>query len=339
MALSKAFEKKNVLVTGGAGFIGSHLCERLIHENAQVICIDNFMNSKPINIEHILGIQDFVFINADVTAPLELASYRELERFNIRFQGVQEIYHLACPTSATQFNDYKIQTLHTTTDGTRNVLDLAVKFQSKVVFASSSVVYGPRTASKAQFAEYDLGLVDHLGQRACYDEGKKFGETMCATYRDVYRVDAKMARIFRTYGPRLKLNDGQMINDFVVSALKGEDLIIYGDKDFKTSLTFVTDIVDGLIKLMAAPDGTGAVNLGTDYEFTMVEVAERILKLMKSTARVRFEDPLAFMTELGLPNLSKAKDVMGWFPLTTLDEGLRQTIDYTIANQGRLGLV
>lgn len=339
MALSKAFEKKNVLVTGGAGFIGSHLCERLVHENAQVICIDNFSNAKPMNIEHILGLQDFVFINADITSPLELGTFRELERFNVRFQGIQEIYHLACPTSAAQFNEFKIQTLHTTTDGTRNVLDMAVKFQSKVVLASSSVVYGPRTASKDQFAEYDLGLVDHLGPRACYDEGKRFAETMCATYHDVYRVDAKMARIFRTYGPRLKLNDGQMVNDFVVSALKDEDLIIYGDKDFKTSLTFVTDIVDGLIKLMAAPEGTGAVNLGTDYEFPMVEVAERIASMMKSKSKIRFEEPLAFMSELGIPNLSKAKETMGWFPLTTLEEGLRQTIEYTIANQGRLGLV
>lgn len=339
MALSKAFEKRNVLVTGGAGFIGSHLCERLIHENAQVICIDNFMNSKPINIEHILGIEDFVFINADITQPIELEKYRELERFNIKFQGIQEIYHLACPTSVKRFEEFKIQTLRANSDGMRNVLDLAVKNEAKVVFASSCVVYGPRSYSKFKFGETDLGSVDQLSNRACYDEGKKFAETMCATYSDVFRLDVRIARIFRTYGPRMMVADGQMINDFVAAALKGEDVIINGKKDFKSSLTFVTDVVDGLIKLMQAPKGTGAVNLGTEYEYLVEEVAQKIIQRMGSKSRIRFEDPLPFLSELGIPDLTKAKDVMGWFPLTTIDEGLKQTIDYTVANQGRLGIV
>lgn len=339
MALSKAFEKKNVLVTGGAGFIGSHLCERLIHENAHVICLDNFMNSKPINIEHILGSEDFVFINADITQPIQLENFRELERFNIKFQGIQEVYHLACPTSVKRFDEYKIQTLRANSDGMRNVLDLSVKNEAKVVFASSCVVYGPRSYSKFKFGETDLGALNQLSNRACYDEGKKFAETMCATYADVFRLDVKLARIFRTYGPRMMVADGQMINDFVAAALKNEDLIIYGHKDFKSSLTFVTDIVDGLIKLMQTPKGTGAVNLGTEFEYPIEEVAQKIVQKMGSKSRIRFEDPLPFLSELGIPDLTKAKDTMGWFPLTTLDDGLKQTIDYTIANQGRLGIV
>lgn len=339
MALSKAFDKKNILVTGGAGFIGSPLCERLAHENAHVICLDNFLNSTPVNIEHILMNEDFVFLNTDVNEPLDLESFRELERFKVRFQGIQEIYHLACPTSAQNFDKYKMQTLRSNSDGMKTILDIATKYSSKVVFSSSAVVYGPRTEDKKMFSEDDLGVYNHLSPRACYDEGKRFAETMCATYVEQFRLDVKIARIFRSYGPRLKLNDGQMINDFISSALKGEDLIIYGDEKFQTSLTFVTDIVDGLVKLMVAPAGTGVVNLGTDYEYDLVDVAKKVITAMQSSSKIRFEDPLPFITELGIPDLRKAKEVLGWFPLVTLDEGLKHTIEYTVANQGRMGIV
>ncbi len=339
MALSKAFDKKNILVTGGAGFIGSHLCERLVHENAHVICLDNFLNLSPVNIEHLLMNEDFVFINVDINEPFDLETFRELEKFKVRFQGIQEIYHLACPTSAKQFDQYKMQTLFANSRAMRHVLEVAVKYSSHTVFGSSAVVYGPRSQEKFQFEESDLGTFDHLSPRACYDEGKRFAETVCQTYTDVYRVDVKLARIFRTYGPRLKLNDGQMINDFIVSAMKGEDLVIYGDEDFKTSLTYVSDIVDGLVKLMMAPQGTCAVNLGTEYEYALTDVAEKIIAMMDSSSKIRFEEPIQFMTPLGIPNLSKAKETLGWFPLVTLDDGLRQTIDFTVANQGRMGIV
>ncbi len=338
MALSKAFEKKNVLVTGGAGFIGSHLCERLVHENAHVICLDNFQNSTPANIEHILTNQDFAFLNVDVNDNFDLDSFQELERFKIKFQGIQEIYHLACPTSAKNFNEFKIQTLRSNSDGTKNILDLAVKHKSKVVVASSSVIYGPRSADRFQFQEDSEGIVNHLSPRACYDEGKRFIETMGSTYADVYRLDVKLARIFRTYGPRLKLDDGQMLIDFIVKALAGEDLVIYGDKDFKTSLTFVSDVVDGLIKFMATKTDKLAMNFGTDYEYNLTDVAQKIIDAMKSKSKITFEPPLPFITELGIPDLTRAKETIGWFPLVTLDDGLKQTIDYTIANQGRLGI-
>lgn len=338
MPLSKAFEKKNVLVTGGAGFIGSHLCERLIHEQAHVICVDNFMNSSPSNIEHILTNQDFVFVNLDVTDPIDLESRTELERFKIPFEGIQEIYHLACPTSAKHFEQTKIQTLRANSDGTKNVMDLAVKYESKVVIASSSVVYGPRTSDRVRFSETDEGRVEHLAPRACYDEGKRFTETIGATYADVYRLEVAFARIFRTYGPRLKQDDGHMLVDFIVKALAGEDLTIYGDETFMTSLTFVSDIVDGLMKLMEAPIGTGPVNLGTDYEYNLTDVANKVIEFTKSTSKLTYVEPMAFTTQLGIPDLTKAKNVLGWFPLVTLDDGLQQTIDYTIANQGRLGI-
>ena len=338
MALSKAFDKKNILVTGGAGFIGSALCERLVHENAHVICLDNFMNSTPANIEHILTSQDFAFLNVDVNDPFDLDSFQELEKFKVKFQGIQEIYHLACPTSAKDFDQYKVQTLRSNSDGTKHVLDLAVKHKAKVVLASSSVVYGPRTEDRFRFKEDDEGIVNHLSPRASYDEGKRFMETMGATYADAYRLDVKMARIFRTYGPRLKQDDGQMLTDFIVKALAGEDLVIYGDKEFKTSLTYVSDVVDGLMRLMAAPAGTGAMNFGTDYEYNLVDVANKIIAATKSKSKVTFAPELEFLTELGIPDLVKAKETIGWFPLVTLDDGLKQTIDYTIANQGRLGI-
>ena len=327
-----------IIITGATGFIGSHLCERLVHENAHVICLDNFLNSTPANIEHILTNQDFAFLNVDVNDNFDLDSFQELERFKIKFQGIQEIYHLACPTSAKNFDQYKIDTLRANSDGAKNILDLAVKHKSKVVIASSSVVYGPRTADRFQFQEDSEGIVNHLSPRACYDEGKRFVETMGSTYADVYRLDVKLARIFRTYGPRLKLDDGQMLTDFIVKALAGEDLVIYGDENFKTSLTFVSDVVDGMMKLMAAPAGTGAMNFGTDYEYNLVDVAKKIIEETKSQSKIVHEPPLPFITELGIPDLVKAKETIGWFPLVTLDDGLKQTIDYTIANQGRLGI-
>lgn len=340
MALSKAFKKKNVLVTGGAGFIGSHLCERLVHEKAQVICMDNFLNSTPQNIEHILTNQDFIFINADINDPFDLESFEELNRFQVKFQGIQEIYHLACPTSAKNFDKYRIDTLRANSEGTKRILDVAVKYKSKVVMGGSSVVYGPRTSEKFTFEEeYNEGVINHLSPRACYDEGKRFIETMGVTYEQVYRLSISVARIFRTYGPRLKLNDGQMLTDFIVTALKGDDLVIYGDKNFKTSLTFVSDVVDGLVRMMKAKKGLGAVNLGTDYEYNLVDVANKVIEMTNSKSKVKFEKPLPFITELGLPDLRKAKENLGWFPLVTLDDGLKQTVDYTIANQGRMGIV
>ncbi|MEK7083633.1 MAG: NAD-dependent epimerase/dehydratase family protein, partial [Patescibacteria group bacterium] len=203
MDTTPIFEKKNVLVTGGAGFIGSHLCEQLLRE-AKVICMDDLSNSTVRNIEHLLQYPDFEFIKHDVNHDIDLDSFDELYKFKVKFQGIQEIYHLACPTSPKNFESLKLQSLWANSNAMIATLDLAVKYRAKYVFASSSVVYGPPAPDHAGFAEEDEGMVDHLSPRACYDEGKRFAETCVATYRQVYGVDAKIARVFTTYGPRMK---------------------------------------------------------------------------------------------------------------------------------------
>jgi UDP-glucuronate decarboxylase len=326
------FEKKNVVVAGGAGFLGSHLCERLL-KDSHVICVDAFIGSSERNIDLLLRNPDFEFIRHDMTQPLDLESFKELERFKIKFQGIQEIYDLACPTSAKNFDKYRIATVQANSIGVVNALELAIRYGAKFVFGSSSVVYGPRTAEKILFAETDEGIIDHLGPRSCYDEGKRFAETMVVTYRDAKGLDAKIARIFRTYGPRQRLFDGEMIPDFVIDALDGRDLVIYGDESFSTSLTYVTDMVEGLLKLMAAPPTIGAVNIGSDYEVRLTDVAKMICQLTGSSSQVRFEKPLLFMTPLGLPDLTKTKERLGWLPLVRLEDGLARAVEYARANK------
>jgi len=325
------FEKNNVIVTGGAGFIGSHLCEELLN-NSKVICIDNFISGDERNIDHLLQNPDFKFIKYDLAKAINLEKFPELETFKIKFQGIQEIYHLACPTSAKNFNQTKIETLLANSLVTKNVLDLAVKYKSKFLFSSSSVVYGPRDENKYYKEDY-LGRVNFLSPRACYDEGKRYSETTVTTYRDVYNLDAKIARIFRTYGPRLKLNDGQMLPDFVDNALDNKDLVIYGDKDFTTSLCYVSDIVNGLIKLMESAE-TGPINLGSDVEFKLSEVAQKIIDMTESKSKIVFEKPLLFMSPLGLPDITLAKEKLNWFPVVRLEDGITKTIDYLKAAKG-----
>lgn len=327
------FEKKNVVVTGGAGFIGSFLCERLLKEH-KVICIDSFVTSSQLNIDHLLQNPDFDLIKADINEPIDLEKYPELERFKIKFQGIQEIYHLACPMSAKKFDQYKHQTLLSNSVGMRHVLDMAVKYKSKFFQASTSVIYGPRPADGHLFKEEEYGLMNHLTPRACYDEGRRFAETMCDTYRDVYGLDVRIARIFRTYGPRLMLNDGQMIPDFVTDALENRDLVIYGDENFRTSLIFVTDVVDGIVKLMKQPKDIGTVNLGSDYDVKLVDVAKKVIELTNSQSKIVFNPPLMFMTQLGLPDLTKAKEQLGWISLVPLEQGLKKSIEYNIAHKG-----
>ncbi len=335
MPKTPIFGKKNVLVTGGAGFIGSHLCEALL-KTSKVVCLDDFSNSSPANIEHLLKDPNFELLKFNINQPFNLDDFSELEKFKIKFQGVQEIYHLACPTSAKNFNQYKIETLLANSVGTYHVLEIAVKHKAKLVFGSSAVVYGPRRSDKETFKEDDLGVVDNLSPRGCYDEGKRFAETMIATYVQVHKIDAKIARVFRTYGPRLKLFDGQMISDFIVDAIRGDDLVIYGDETFSSSLVYVSDVVDGLLKLMAASTGIGAVNLGDDRVYRLYEVAEKIVSMVGSKSKIRFEKPLEFITPLGIPNISKAKEELGWMPLISLEDGLKRTIEYTMANEKKI---
>ncbi|MFA6427515.1 MAG: NAD-dependent epimerase/dehydratase family protein [Candidatus Magasanikbacteria bacterium] len=329
------FEKKNVLVTGGAGFLGSHLCERLLQE-AKVICMDDLSNSHIQNIQHLLQYPDFEFIKYDVNQPIDLAHFPELEKFKVQFQGVQEIYHFACPTSPKDFEQHKIQSLWANSRAMLNTLDLAVEYRAKYVFASSSVVYGEPTAEDNIFSEEEEGLVNHLSPRGCYDEGKRFAETCVETYRQVYGLDAKVARIFTTYGPRMKLRDGLLIPDFILSALDGKDLVIYGDETLFQPLCFVTDVIDGVVRLMGTGPEVPVVNLGSDESLRMVDVAQKIIDMTHSTSRITFEEPLVFLTKKGIPNLYRAKEQLGWLPLIRLEEGLRRTIDYTLANKETL---
>lgn len=329
------FEKKNVVVTGGAGFIGSHLCERLL-KDAKVICLDDFSHSHPTNIQHLLQYPDFEFIKCDVNYPINLEVYTELEKFRVKFQGVQEIYHLACPTSPHDFEKLKMKSLWANSSSMINTLDLAVKYHAKYVFTSSSVVYGNATDQKEVFKETDEGIVHHLSPRGCYDEGKRFAETCVETYHQVYGVDAKIARVFTTYGPHMKLSSGFLIPDFIINALDNKNLVIYGDENLATALCYVTDVVDGLVRLMAAEPEVKVVNLGHDQITKLVEVAKMIIQMTNSTSRVVFADPLVFLTRKGAPDLSYIKEVLGWMPLVRLEDGLAKMIDYTIANKEAL---
>jgi UDP-glucuronate decarboxylase len=335
MPAKPIFEKPNVLVTGGAGFIGSFLCEKLLN-SCRVVCVDNFSTSEQNNIEHLLKNPDFEFIRADINEPIDFLALPELERFQFKFQGFQEIYHLACPMAAKKFEDLRHQTLMANSVGMRNVLDLAVANKAKTFFASSSVIYGKRPEDGHLFKEEEYGSYDHLTPRSCYDEGKRWCETMAYTYKQVHNIDVRIGRIFRTFGPRMLLNDGQMLPDFIQNALEGNDLVIYGDESFRTSLIYVSDVVDGILRLMRAPKDPGPVNIGSDYDIRIVDVAKKIAEMTGSASKIRFEAPLLFMSVLGLPDLTRAKDELGWLPLVSLETGLKRSIEYTIAHRGLL---
>ncbi|HOX60900.1 MAG TPA: GDP-mannose 4,6-dehydratase [Candidatus Magasanikbacteria bacterium] len=324
------FEKKNVLITGGAGFIGSNLCERLLKE-AKVICMDDLSNSSVRNIEHLLQYPDFEFVKYDVNKPINLDEFDELDKFRVKFQGVQEIYHMACPTSPKNFMDLRMNSLWANSNAMINTLDLAVKYRAKYVFGSSSVVYGAPSHDKVIFSETDEGAVNHLSPRACYDEGKRFAETCVETYRQVYGIDAKIARIFTTYGPRMKLRDGLLIPDFILDALEERDVVIYGDETFFQSFCYVSDAIDALVRLMRTGPEINLVNVGSDVMLKMVDVAHMVIEMTGSKSKVAFEEPLVFLTPKGIPDLTQAKEKLGWLPLVRLEDGLRKTIDYTIA--------
>ncbi len=333
------FEKKNVLVTGGAGFIGSFLCEALLKQgNARVICLDNFSTSQESNIDGLLKHGDFEFIRHDITTPFDPEAYPELARFRIKVQGIQEVYNLACPTSPKRFEQFKLQTLYANSIGMKNVLDVADRFKARLVHASTSTVYGGRSADGHAFREEEFGCVDTLSARACYDEGKRFAETVCATYAQVQKVDVRIARLFRVYGPRAPLYEAHMIPDFILHALDQKDLEIFGDETFHTSLLYVSDAVEGLLKIMKTATGLGPINIGSDVDARLVDVAQKIIDMTSSTSKLVFKDTLLFMTPLGLPDLTKAKESLGWLPLVTLEDGLRRTIEYTVSHRSLLGL-
>lgn len=327
-------DKKNVLVTGGAGFLGSFLCDTLLKEGNHVIAIDNFSTGHVRNVEPLLRNPDFQFLKLDISQPFDLEAFPELEPFKVKFLGVQEIYHLALPTAVKGFEKYRMAALLTNSVGTRNVLDLAVKYKSRVLLASSATVYGARCAGpEGIVAESELGIIDHLNPRACFNEGKRFAETMFQTYADIHGLDAKIARIFRTYGPRMPLFQGHQISDFVLNVLDGKPVVIMGDENSITSLAYATDIIDGLIRLQRAPKTIGPVNLGSDVEMKISEVANKIMELAEIKVEIAYEEMPSHMINLGLPSLNKAREQLGWIPLVRLEDGLKKTIDYVRANK------
>jgi UDP-glucuronate decarboxylase len=326
-------DKKIAVVTGGAGFIGSFLCAELLRENYRVICIDDFATGNVRNIDPFLRNVDFQFLRIDINEPFDLEKFPELEPFKIKYKGINEIYHLAVPTSIKNFNILKEKTLLTSSVGTRNVLDMAIRYKAKALLASSCVVYGPRRDNTTLFKESDIGCVDHLTPRACYDEGRRFTETMFYTYGEIKGLDFKIARIFRTYGPRMPLFDGQQIPDFVLQALNNEDVLINGTEDFKTSLVYVTDVVDGIIRLMNYQGIERVMNFGSDVDLKLINVAQKIIDMTESSSKIKFAEQLPFLSELGLPDISLAKEKLGWLPVVRLEDGLQKTVEYIRANK------
>ncbi len=326
-------QRKNVIVFGGAGFIGSHLCERLLKE-ANVICIDNFSTSGEGNINHLLRSPNFKFVNHDFTIPLILEEIQDLDQFEIKVFGIKEIYNFACPMSTDKFDKLKIETIKAQTIGLINALELAIKYQAKFLQASSSVVYGQ--AEKDQFIKEDYrGVIDMLSSLSSYDEGKRYAETVVKTYQEVHNLDARIVRIFRTYGPRMLLNDGQMLPDFISNALDNKDLVIYGDEEFKSSFCYVSDVVEGCLKVMETPM-LDPINIGSTDVFRLVDIAKKVIELTGSESKIVFENEKKFMRQLTLPDITKIREELGWVPIVTLEDGLQKTVDYTRAHKDLL---
>lgn len=327
------FDKKNVLVAGGAGFIGSHLCDELIKTN-KVICVDNFISGSERNIDHLLSSPDFVFINHDLSKPLDLEALADLKEFKIEFQGLQEIYNLACPTSPKRFMEDRLAILLANSYVVKNLLDLAVKYQAKFLQASSCVVYGPRREDNPELKikEDDLGLVNQLSERAAYDEGKRFAETLVANYRALYSLDAKIVRLFRIYGPRMSQHDEQIVPDYINSALDNKEIIIHGDASFSSSFCYIDDALDGIFKFMNS-ELAGPINIGSDVDINVEDLVKKIIQETGSTSKITHTDSHLFISELILPDIKLAKNELNWMPVVTLDNGLKKTIFDIEANK------
>ncbi len=334
MAKKVIFDKKNVVVFGGAGFIGSHLCDELL-KTCKVICVDNFISSRQRNIDHLLAEDDFVFINHDVNEPLDLESKSELKKFKIEFQGIQEIYNLACPMSPKNFLDNRLNTLRTNSIGILNVLDMAVNYQAKFLHFSSSVVYGLREDIEDGYSvkEEDFGKVNNLSKRSSYDEGKRFAETAVINYRDTANLDAKIMRLFRVYGPRMELGDDQMIPDFINSAIDNKDVVVLGDENFTSAFCYIEDVIDAVFKLMKS-EIKDPVNIGSDVPVNLTNLALEVIKQTNSNSKIKYADRNMFMTELPIADITLAKNKLAWMPLVNIENGLKKTIFALQADKG-----
>ena len=305
--------KKRVLVTGGAGFLGSFLCERLLSEGCDVICMDNFFTGRKANIAHLMNDPYFELMRHDVTFPF--------------YVEVDEIYNLACPASPVHYQFDPVQTTKTSVHGAINVLGLAKRVKAKAFQASTSEVYGD-PAIHPQPESY-WGNVNPIGIRSCYDEGKRCAETLFFDYWRQNNLRIKVVRIFNTYGPRMHPHDGRVVSNFIMQALKGEDITIYGDGTQTRSFCYVSDLIEGWIRLMASPDDvTGPINIGNPGEFTMLELAENVIDLTGSKSKLVFEPLPADDPKQRKPDITLAKEKLGWEPKVPLREGLAKTIEY-----------
>ncbi len=304
---------QRVLVTGGAGFLGSHLCERLVREGADVLCVDNFYTGRRRNVESLLDSKSFELMRHDVCFPL--------------YVEVDQIYNLSCPASPIHYQHDPVQTTKTSVHGAINMLGLAKRVKAKILQASTSEVYGDPEIHPQP--ESYWGRVNPVGLRSCYDEGKRCAETLFFDYWRQHRLRIKVLRIFNTYGPRMHPNDGRVVSNFIVQALRGEDITIYGTGDQTRSFCYVDDMVDAFLRMMATGDEvTGPINVGNPGEFTMIELAEQVLRLTGSRSRMVHaplpsDDPKQRQPDIGL-----ARNVLGWEPKVSLEDGLRETIAY-----------
>ncbi len=301
-----------ILVTGGAGFLGSHLCDRLIDRGDDVICVDNFFTGRKANIEHLIGQPKFELIRHDIVHPL--------------FLEVDQIYNLACPASPVAYQHNPIKTIKTSTVGVVNILGLAKRCGARILHASTSEVYGDPMVHP-QTEDY-WGHVNPIGPRSCYDEGKRVAESLCVNYHLAHGLDIRLIRIFNTYGPRMDPNDGRVISNFIVQALKGEPLTIYGDGSQTRSFCYVDDLLEGMLRLMDQEETTGPVNVGNPVERSMLELAQAVLEATGSSSELKYvelpeDDPMQ-----RCPDISRARKILDWEPRVDLKVGLKATIDY-----------
>ena len=301
-----------ILITGGAGFIGSHLCEKLLANGDDVLCLDNFYTGSKDNIRHLMSGDRFELVRHDIIEPVLLE--------------VDRVYHLACPASPVHYQYNPVKTIKTSVMGTINMLGLAKRVKARILLSSTSEVYGdPQVHPQT---ETYWGHVNPIGRRSCYDEGKRVAETLMMDYYRQNKVDIRIARIFNTYGPRMALDDGRVVSNFIIQALKGEDITVYGEGSQTRSFQYVDDLLDGLTKFMETEDFIGPVNLGNPVEFTINELAEKVLAMTGSKSKIIYKDLPSDDPTQRQPDISLAREKLGWAPAISLEEGLEKTIEY-----------
>jgi len=301
-----------ILVTGGAGFLGSHLCERLLEAGDEVLCLDNFFTGRKKNVQHLMNRPYFELIRHDVTLPILLE--------------VDRIYHLACPASPIHYQYNAIKTIKANVLGTINMLGMAKRVKARILFASTSEVYGDPIVHP-QKEDY-WGNVNTIGIRSCYDEGKRVAETLMMDYHRQNKVDIKIVRIFNTYGPRMLANDGRVVSNFIIQALKGEDITVYGQGSQTRSFCFVDDLVEGMIRMMDSESFIGPVNLGNPEEYTILEFAQKIIAMTGSKSKISYKPLPSDDPKQRQPDITLAGQKLGWKPVVSVTDGLKRTIDY-----------